>query len=99
MNVGQVLTGLGLGTFAVASCAFWRWYVRDDERLRNMARSRWGWDRVTQRRLRNGVMAQEAWFNEFISGQRKIVKWGYTPFMILATALCAAMVIHGLLSH
>ena len=97
MDSGQVLLGSALGAYGVTFYGFARWYVRDDERLRRMARSRWGWDRRTMRKLRTGEMSQEESFERFAARQRWIVRWAFTPFIALWLGLCIFTVIHGLL--
>jgi hypothetical protein len=99
MITSQVFEGAGLGAYGIAFYAMSRWYARDDERLRKAAQRRWRWDRLTTRRLRQGRISQEEWFHRFARRQRAIVRWGFTPFIILWLVLCMATAIHGLVSH
>jgi hypothetical protein len=99
MILSQVFEGVGLGACGVAFCVGSRWSVQDDARLWRMAQSRWRWDRLTNRKLRRGQITQEEWFDQFARGQRTIVKWAVTPFMLLWIAICAAATIHGLVGR
>jgi hypothetical protein len=99
MILSQVFEGVGLGAYGVAFYAVSRWYTRDDERLQKMAQSRWRWDRFTTPKLRRGEISKEEWFDRFARSQRAIVKWGFTPIIILWLVLCLATTIHGLVSH
>lgn len=98
MILGQVLEGMGLGAYGLAFYAGCRWYVHDDARMRRMAESRRRWDRLTNGKLRRGQISQEEWFDRFARGQRTIVKWAFTPFILLWLAICVATTIHGLIS-
>ena len=99
MILSQVFEGMGLGAYGVGFYAVSRWYVRDDTRLRKMAASRWRWDRFTHRELRRGEISQEEWFDRFARGQRAIVRWAFTPVIVLWLAICVATTIHGLISR
>lgn len=98
MDLGQVLQEMGLGAFGLAFYLGCRWYVQDDGRLRRMAESRWWFDRRFERQVRSGEMGQEEWFQRFASGQRLIVKWAFTPFIVLWLGLACFMTVHGLLA-
>lgn len=99
MILSQVFEGLGLGAYGVAFYAGSRWCVQDDSRLRRMAESRWRWDRLTNRKLRRGQITQEEWFDQFARAQRMIVKWAFTPFILLWITICVVTTIHGLISR
>ena len=99
MILSQVFEGMGLGVYGVAFYAGIRWYVRDDERLQKMAESRWRWDRFTNRKLRRGEISQAEWFGRFAQGQRAIVKWVFTPVIVLWLGICVVTSIHGLISR
>lgn len=96
MNVGEVVTGLGLAGYGVGWYALCRWYVRDDGRMRRMAESRWSFDRRFVRKVRKGRMTQDEWFASFIRNQRGLVKWVFTPFTVLWLIICIVQVVHGL---
>jgi hypothetical protein len=98
VNVGQVVTGLGLGAYGIAFYVGCRWYVRDDERMRRAAESRWWLDRRVIGKVRDGKMTQEEWFARFTRDQRALVKWAFTPITALWIVLCAVMVVRGLRS-
>lgn len=99
MIVSQVFEGMGLGAYGVAFYAGSRWYVQDAGRLRKLAESRWRWDRFTNRKLRRGEISQEEWFERFARSQREIVKWAFTPFIIVWLVICGAAIVHGLISR
>lgn len=95
MNVGDVATGLGLGAYGTGWYAFWRWYVRDDGRMRRMAGSRWALDRLLVRKIRKGRMTQAEWFTRFTRRHRALVRWVFTPVVVLWLLLCAVVVVQG----
>lgn len=97
MDAGQVAQGLGLGAYGAAFYGYAYWYVQDDARLRRMAESRWWFDRH-MRKIRTGKISQEEWYTRFARGQRLIVRWVFTPFMVLWLAVAAFTTIHGLRS-
>jgi hypothetical protein len=99
MILGQVFEGIGLGAWGAGFYALSRWYVRDGKRLRRMAQSRWWLDRWMIAQVRRGQMSQEQWFDRFAKLQRWTVRWAFTPVFVLWAAICAATIIHGMISH
>jgi hypothetical protein len=95
VSPGQVGMGAGLAAYG---CAFYtgaRWWVRDDERLRKAAVSRWWVDRGMARRR---GLTQEEWDSHWAQGQRSMVKWVIPAFMVLWMALSLGAIVHGLLA-
>jgi hypothetical protein len=91
MDVGEFFEGFGLLVYGVAFITFVRWQVKSDERMRRLAKSRWWVDR---RSARKQGLSQEEWFAKFAGSQRQIVKWAFTPFMVVWFAFCIATIIH-----
>ena len=102
MDVGKVVEGIGLCAWGRAFYGLARWQVRDDNRMRRMADSRWWLDRRLDRRvkgrLRRGEISKDGTFDSFIRGQRFLVKWVLPPFIAVFVALAVALAIQGLTS-
>jgi hypothetical protein len=99
MHVSEVARDFGLAAFGLALCLFMRWQVRDDDRMRRAAASRWRWDRRTKGKLRRGEISMDEHIESWIRGQRLIVKWIATPFMAIWVLAWIAGAIHVLISH
>lgn len=95
MDASQVTQGLGLGAFGAAVYGLAHWVVCDDARIRKVAEARWGLDRH-QRKVRGGNMSQEEWFVRYARSQRLVVKWVFTPVVLLWLAVCVVTTVRGL---
>lgn len=98
MDVGTVAEGVGLGAWGVGFYSLARWQVRDDNRMRRLAESRWWWDRRLKGRIRRGEISKDEHFASFIKGQRFIVKWVFAPVTAIFVALALTIAIHGVTS-
>jgi hypothetical protein len=98
MDVGKVVAGIGLCAWGIGFYGLARWQVRDDNRMRRMAASRWWFDRRVKGKLRRGEISKDEHFDSFIRGERFLVKWVLPPFIAVFVALAVTLAIQGLTS-